>query len=174
MKKKYIIISTFITLFIIIFYLQIYKEKKIKYLKVKTGDVIEAIYGLGKIKSDDIFEVNDTPETATVLRSTNSERISGLTIHNEADEDFFKFELTTAASPNDAVNVYFEHDLGDIDVELYPTESGNLEYFSNGYSSTDNEALSLAGLPAGEYYVKVYGYAGATNTYELQFNINTN
>ncbi|MDO7681071.1 MAG: clostripain-related cysteine peptidase, partial [Pirellulales bacterium] len=27
--------------------------------------------------------------------------------------------------------------------------------------------------PAGEYYVKVYGYAGATNTYELQFNINT-
>ncbi|MCH9793705.1 MAG: hypothetical protein K0U82_23105, partial [Planctomycetes bacterium] len=123
--------------------------------------------------NDDIFEVNDTPETATVLRSTNSERISGLTIHNEADEDFFKFELTTAASPNDAVNVYFEHDLGDIDVELYPTESGNLEYFSNGYSSTDNEALSLAGLPAGEYYVKVYGYAGATNTYELQFNINT-
>ena len=38
---------------------------------------------------------------------------------------------------------------------------------------SDSETLSLAGLQAGEYYVKVYGYAGATNTYELQFDINT-
>ena len=121
----------------------------------------------------DIFEVNNMPETATDLRGTYSERISGLTIHNEADEDFFKFQLTNTASPNDTVKVYFEHDLGDIDAELYRNASGNLEYVSGGYSVTDNETLSLAGLPTGEYYVKVYGYAGATNTYELQFDINT-
>ena len=121
----------------------------------------------------DIFEVNNTPETATDLRDTYSERIDGLTIHNRYDDDFFKFQLTNAATQTDSVKVFFEHELGDIDAKLYRMESGNLEPLAESEGDRDSETLSLAGLQAGEYYVKVYGHAGATNTYALQFDINT-
>src|SRR5262249_33411765 len=56
---------------------------------------------------------------------------------------------------------------GDLDIKLY-NSSGNQIDISQGTS--DNERISLNGRPAGDYYLKVYGYNGATNDYSFVLN----
>ncbi|MDP7320586.1 MAG: efflux RND transporter periplasmic adaptor subunit [Bacteriovoracaceae bacterium] len=57
MKKIYLVI-TIIGLIIILGLLSFfYQKKNIQYLKVKKGDVQEAIYGLGKVRSRSTFDV---------------------------------------------------------------------------------------------------------------------
>ncbi len=119
----------------------------------------------------DDFEQNDTPLTATLLRSVASESFSDLTIHTATDVDYFSFALGSAASPTDRITVNFRHQDGDLDAELLRIGASGEEIVSSSYSVSDNEHLELAELPAGEYFVKVFGYAGATNQYSLEFNI---
>lgn len=57
MKKHYIITSFIILIVLILISFGVYKKNNIEYLSVIKGDVAEAIYGLGKVKSDQIFEV---------------------------------------------------------------------------------------------------------------------
>jgi hypothetical protein len=55
----------------------------------------------------------------------------------------------------------FDHHDGDLDMALYRGDGTSL--IARGLSATDNERISLAGLDAGVYFVKVYGYLGAAN-----------
>ena len=57
MKKHYILTSIIIIIILLLISFGFYKKNQIHYLSLKTGDVAEAIYGLGKVKSDQIFEV---------------------------------------------------------------------------------------------------------------------
>jgi len=118
----------------------------------------------------DRFEPNDTWQTATDLGTIgSSETISDISITPSGDIDWFEFTLLSNAMVGDKIEVLFTHSQGDIDVGLYSDPAGSP--IMTGTSSTDNEVFSISGLTAGTYYLKVYGYAGATNTYSLRFTI---
>ncbi|MBE9145418.1 pre-peptidase C-terminal domain-containing protein [Planktothrix mougeotii] len=113
----------------------------------------------------DFREPNDSRETASLV--LNNAIIPSLNIHAANNEDWFKFNLGSAGLSSHQVIVNgFEHSLGDIDVQLYDAAGTFLR--SSG-STSNSESISLEGLIPGEYYVKVFGYAGATNPqYQLQ------
>ncbi|WP_254172985.1 pre-peptidase C-terminal domain-containing protein [Planktothrix pseudagardhii] len=115
----------------------------------------------------DAREPNDSQATASPI--LNNGIIPSLNIHAANNEDWFKFNLGSAGLSSHQVIVNgFEHSLGDIDVQLYDAAGTFLR--SSG-STSNSESISLEGLIPGEYYVKVFGYAGATNPqYQLQVN----
>ncbi len=109
----------------------------------------------------------------TLARVTNlgqvqaTSEVKNLTI-TAKDVDFFKFTLAQPGRPGDELLVGFQNALGDLDAELLNTSGGLLDV-SNGWG--DGERISLAGLSAGTYVLKVYGYRNAANpSYGLRFN----
>lgn len=85
---------------------------------------------------------------------------TGLSIRNSSDVDWFGFQTTTAGVVGDQVQINFNDAQGDLDLAVYDAQN-NLVGQSTGIG--DSEQVSLAGLPAGQYYFKVYGYEGASN-----------
>jgi len=61
-------------------------------------------------------------------------------------------------------------DAGDLDLELYNANHSLVAQSSGGGGT---ELISLAGLPAGSYFLKVNGFYGATNWYGLRYDIET-
>lgn len=117
----------------------------------------------------DRMEPNNTPETAFDLGLVVGEMVEeGLSILPSGDEDWFRFEIGAGASEGDEVEIQFVNALGDVDVALFDAD-GNAVDFS--FSTADEEVLSLALLPAGEYYLAIFGFYGSTNgEYQLRIN----
>ena len=92
--------------------------------------------------------------------------LSGLRIDGPVDNDFYFFSVDTEDALT--LTVEFSHAEGDIDVNLYDV---NRNYLSGSSSSTDNETVTIDG--AGEYYLKVFGYAGDEARYSITANSNT-
>ncbi len=95
--------------------------------------------------------------------------LPNLSIHTATDQDWFKFELSQDGEAGQFVAINFDHDLGDLKLELFEafntttntTEAQYQKYrveLANGDS--DTEQISLAGLAKGSYYARV---SGATN-----------
>ncbi len=95
---------------------------------------------------------NDSRRGAPAVRSgdTVDEEIC------EDDSDWFYVDGTGALS----VRIEFDHDVGDLDMRAYDVE-GNQFDISNGVS--DSEELR----GQAPFYVRVYGYGGATGPYTL-------
>ena len=74
------------------------------------------------------------------------------------DVDWYKF---TSSSTNNNLKITLTTLPADFDLQLY-NDSGTLLYSSTNASTTD-EAIVYNGAPAATYYVKVYGYNGATS-----------
>lgn len=116
----------------------------------------------------DKSEPNDTLQTARDLGTTKGGLTAAdLTIHNATDEDYYKFTTSATGSSGDSASIQFTNAVGDLDMELLDA-SGNSLGTSDGTANT--EQVSLSGLPAGTYYVHVWGYAGAANGYTLQID----
>jgi V8-like Glu-specific endopeptidase len=114
----------------------------------------------------DRFEPNNTTGTATNLGRVFFPRLEPyLTIHSSSDADWFRFELVSGATSGSLVEVLFTHSSGNLNAELY---NSSLSLIGSGNTTTDNEVISLSGLAAGVYYVRVFGVSGATNTYDLR------
>jgi hypothetical protein len=116
----------------------------------------------------DAFESNNTRAAATNLGTvTATSLVNNLTL-TRRDVDFFKFTIGQPGTSTSEVLAQFENGLGDIDLQLLDS-AGRVLATSNGV--TNVERVSLAGRPAGTYYLKVYGYNGAANpSYSLRFN----
>ena len=116
----------------------------------------------------DALEQNNTRTAATNLGPvTATSVVTNLTL-TRRDVDFFKFTIGQAGTSSSEVLAQFEHGLGDVDLQLLDSAGRVLET-SNGVANV--ERVSLAGRPAGTYYLKVYGYGGAANpSYALRFN----
>ena len=115
----------------------------------------------------DIFEVNDTFLTPTVLGSDPGIALRDLTIHDLGDAssnpDFYR--ITATHSGYMVFNALFDHEQGDLNASLYDSR-GNIVAAST--SVTDNEQI-LVPVVAGETYtVRVFGVAGAVNDYDLE------
>lgn len=116
---------------------------------------------------DDSYEENDSRSTSFNLGTlTASAAISNLVMADTAD--WFRFATTATGTSNDNVGISFTHALGDIDLALY-NSAGYRVRLSQGV--TNSELVSLNGLAAGTYFIRVYGYLGATNpSYSLNIN----
>lgn len=110
----------------------------------------------------DAFEPNDSTADATDASSGLS--ATGLEIHDANDRDVFRVDRPSGGSITALVQ--FSHQAGDLDAQL---RSGSVTgpAVAYGTSISDDESLSANNLPPGTYYLVVYGYAGATNSYDL-------
>ena len=111
---------------------------------------------------DDRLEENDTRETGEVLTPN---LYGDLTI-TSGDEDWILFDVCEGGTVD--ITISFNDDLGDLDATLYNPSGGTAR---TGASSSDNETLSYSNAVAGQYALRVYGWSGATNTYDLEFTI---
>jgi Leishmanolysin/Bacterial pre-peptidase C-terminal domain len=121
---------------------------------------------IASLVSDDRFEQNDSIFQATSLGTLNqSATFNDLVL---ADSDWYRFELPSTGTSSDTVQIGFNHAAGDIDMALY-NASGRL--VAQSQSTSNRELISLANQSAGNYYLQVYGYRGATNgQYNLGFS----
>ncbi len=77
------------------------------------------------------------------------------------DDDFYRFDVDAATEVR--IEVLFPHAEGDIDVELYDPAGDRI---ADAISSTDNELIEIE-LTPGTYTLRVYGYLGARNRYNV-------
>jgi hypothetical protein len=115
---------------------------------------------------DDTYEENDTLATAKNLGTlSGTSTISNLVMADASD--FFKFTTTATGTSTSKIVLNFTHSQGDLDVVLYNSAGSQLK-ISQGV--TNSETLSLSGLAAGTYSIRVYGYRGVSNpAYSLAF-----
>lgn len=116
----------------------------------------------------DIFEKNNSLATATLLPGDGS--VTGKSsynfligsIHSSADVDYYKIHLDQKGTADDKVTMLGLVNEGNLDMQLLNSK-GKVIATSNNVG-TQSEDLSLANRAAGDYYVKVYGYNGATSS----------
>ena len=92
--------------------------------------------------------------------------VADLSIHTTSDRDFYQFVTTGPGTSANYVDVLFSHAAGDIDARLLDAAGTEL---ASSSGTADSERLSLQGRPAGTYFLEVYGYSGARNSYRLAF-----
>lgn len=116
----------------------------------------------------DALEANNTLATASDLGTITANKTwSDLSI-TKGDVDYLKFTLGSSGNGTSEVLVNFQHSRGDIDAELLNSQGKRVAL---SQSVSDQERFSLDGLAAGTYFVRVYGYANATNpSYSLTIN----
>ncbi len=116
---------------------------------------------------DDAGEDNDTLRTATELGKLNGPVTYG-PLGLVDGNDWYRFTTTKTGGASDKVSIAFQNAQGNLDLELYSV-SGRLLKSSKG--STNGESVSLSGLVAGTYFIRVFGKAGAINpNYDLTIN----
>lgn len=139
-------------------------------IEVSSGTYYVKVFGYngatGSYSLSTSFEsyqqANNTQQTATSISvpfsSTREELKSNDT------KDFFKFTLTTSQKVN--FKITFQHSFGDLDLFIMDSNGTRVGY-SNGVSDTEQVSKTLA---AGEYFVLIEGYRGATGKYSLNID----
>lgn len=144
------------------------------YIRVwAVNDAVVTNYTLNikpSINLDDVYEDNDTraiaaAENEGAVGSSNLGYVAGgrtLTDLNTLSDanDYYRFRTINKAGRRNSVGINFSHSLGDLDLSLY-NEAGML--ISSSFSVSNREVVRMRGLPAGVYYVRVYGYQNAAN-----------
>ncbi|HQR08480.1 MAG TPA: proprotein convertase P-domain-containing protein [Gemmatales bacterium] len=117
----------------------------------------------------DAYEPDNTQATAANLGSVSGTQTwSNLSIHTSTDVDWYQFTTVAAGTSANSVQIDFTNANGNLSLYLY-NSSGTLLGSSTG--TTNQEKISLSGLAAGSYYVKVTGVSGSTNSnYSLTTN----
>jgi hypothetical protein len=111
-------------------------------------------------EGQDRYEPNNSIDAARALGSVAREVQEYLSLHAAGDEDYFSF--TTPRGGEVVVELSFEHELGDLGLELYNAQTGQLLRAS--HQSGDAERVSLTAPAAGTYVVRVMGEgAGVTH-----------
>jgi cellulose 1,4-beta-cellobiosidase len=105
-----------------------------------------------------------SPDSATAIGTAAGQTVLGAM--GDANElDWYSFTLGAAGGANSSVVLSFTRLTGDLRTLLYsdPFHAGPMLY---GTAGADNETISMNGLAAGTYYLRVYGYAA--NDYMLR------
>jgi len=134
-----------------------------------SGDYTLTVHGPYPGGSPDDFEPNDTSASAAALGTIEGAKDwPNLSVHSSTDEDWFEFTTVGPASWPDKVAIQFDHSEGDLDLELYGTDGSKIE---GAYGPAGGHSISLDGLLANTYRVRVYGAGGATNcSYQLRID----
>jgi hypothetical protein len=116
---------------------------------------------------DDVAENNDTLRTAIDLGRLNGSVTIGPLSLIDAN-DWFRFTTRATGAVGNNVRINFSNAAGNLNLELYSLSGQRLRVSS---TTDDVERISLSGLPAGTYYVRVFGAGGAINpSYTLTIN----
>jgi hypothetical protein len=113
--------------------------------------------GGGSTCTDDRFAGNTARASARVLASGT---YGDLRICSGKD-DWFK--VSVASGRTATVNLRFSHAAGDLDM-VVENAAGSRAAASEGTSDVETVTLSSAG----DYYVRVFGYSGASNGYRIE------
>lgn len=108
------------------------------------------------------LESNDSRETATIV-GTNATLSAA--ISSSTDVDWYTINVASAAD----LNIQLGNLAGDFDLVLYDHEGMELQ--RSQYGGTSPETIARPNVPAGTYYILVFGYGGefsATTCYHLQ------
>ena len=109
----------------------------------------------------DAFEPNDTRSEATDLgRLEGTWAWPGLSVHEAGNEDWYAFEMVEAGGEGHLAGIDFQHALGDLDLQLLDEQGHSLVHATG---VVNGEAIPLGSRPAGRYYLRVHGAAGATS-----------
>ncbi len=92
--------------------------------------------------------------------------------YNVSETDWFRFEMTSVGKAGDAVNLYYNSttdDVNDADLDFVLYKEDPNDPYGRGYTMvdrswqvmTDVETVSLEGLDAGVYFIKVVGNLAA-------------
>ncbi|AOY79568.2 DUF4347 domain-containing protein [Moorena producens JHB] len=111
--------------------------------------------------------------TASDLGNSSVTVTDAISVANQ--EDWYKFTLDAPGIETSNLKLNFTHGNGDLQVELFDTlPDVNTTALRASNFQTDNETISLAGLKAGQYWVRVSGVESATNpSYELTLDLPT-
>jgi subtilisin-like proprotein convertase family protein len=115
------------------------------------------IHGPAAIDADR-FEPNDDIATATDLGEITRRVERTLSIHAAGNDDYFRF--TAAAAGPLEVAVDFDGVLGDVDVQLL---DAGFNVVGGAETTADVERFTAAVETGAVYYVRVFGFEGATN-----------
>ncbi len=119
--------------------------------------------------ANDIYETNDTLQTATDLSADLAAADGRLVVTNlsitSGDQDWYRI-MVTATSCVQAWFLFSPGDDGhDLDVEIYNEATNKL---LQSTSSDDDEYVSLTITNSAARYIKVFGWGGATNDYSMR------
>lgn len=121
------------------------------------------------LMSADYLEPNNSLSAATSV--VYPQRVNLVTIHSSTDVDYYRFAIPPGYSVSGPITMDITSS-GDLDMELL-NSSGVVIDSSRG--TTNSEVINVSQLPApgigNYYYLKVYGYAGATASYSLFFDL---
>lgn len=115
-------------------------------------------------QNDPLYEPNDTFGQAKSISLGQSYTSY---IWNSSDEDYFKFIIPETGD----VDIQLTSLPADYDIILFDSSNNELQDSDEG--GTDNESILRSCLPAGDYFVHVYGYSGASDqsdTYRLRID----
>lgn len=136
----------------------------------RSGDLGAPDIGAFELIKADQFEPNDNFGSATLFRNRVS--IESLTIDETGleppalfDQDYYQFNLNAGQSVS--VDVLFVDDKGDIDVELFDPSDASV---AGGFSVSDNESFSYEAVQSGLHRLRVSGFGGAKNIYDLEID----
>tara|TARA_B100000900_G_scaffold415494_1_gene445587 strand:+ start:300 stop:4298 length:3999 start_codon:yes stop_codon:yes gene_type:complete len=126
-----------------------------------NGSSVTNCTGAGTV-TQDILEPNDSTTTATSA-SLLPLTCTGLSIHTSTDVDYFEIDMTAGVTYY--VNVTLNHISGDLDTGWDTATGGFLD--SSG-STSNVEYMQVTATANQTTYVDVYGWSGATNTYDIE------
>jgi hypothetical protein len=126
-----------------------------------SGGSVTNCTGAGTLASD-ILEPNDASTTATPATLLPLS-CTGLSIHSTTDEDYFEVQMI--AGTTYYANISFTHANGDIDTGW---ESATGGYLSGSGSTGNLESMQVTAFTNQSTYIRVYGYSGATNIYNIE------
>jgi serine protease len=102
---------------------------------------------------EDGFEQNDSINAAWSLGAlTATKTVSNLAMADK--EDWFSFSMAGAGAAANSVAIRFDQSKGDIDLKLFNAKGIEIGS-STGTAGT--ESISLQNMPAGTYFVKIFG-----------------
>lgn len=98
--------------------------------------------------------------------------LTGATVHTNGNEDWFRFYMPAPGTSADEVRIDFTHSNGNLDLHLQDDQGTPVDVSAG---SGDSEVISLDGVAAGWYDVRIFGIAGATqDNYSLTINPSSN
>jgi hypothetical protein len=127
-------------------------------------DVYESNDSTGQVDGRPVGQVN----SPNLGPCNPSMVIQNLNVHAASNDDYFKFYSNHTGTSADYVRIDFTHAAGDLDLKLLNSSGGTV---ATSQGTTNGEQISLNGRAEGWYYVRVYGFNGATNpNYTLTIN----
>jgi|GEM_PF-1656499 len=125
--------------------------------------LVQAYAAVVAIAGSDALEPNNSIAAATVLGSDTAITLRDLSI-TPGDVDFFR--ITAHHTGKLAVNLFFDHDLGNLNLRIRDA-SGDIVALAT--STDDDERLVIPVVTQEAYFVEIFGAAGnVANTYALE------